>query len=196
MTARQRMLAAIRNQIPDRVPVAPDISNMVPTRLTGRGYFAVYVHEDPPLWQAYIDAVKHYGIDGWFTYGGVAFTTQDVSSSERWLHRDEEKWVKEVTVHTPAGDLTQQILYSCRQPPFLVKKLVADIDRDWPAFRYLLGPIVAADATRVVEQACGARELGVLEGMCRHRGFISGRSGSRRCRDAELPDGRPSCAAR
>lgn len=171
MTARQRMLAAIRNQIPDRVPVAPDISNMVPTRLTGRGYFAVYVHEDPPLWQAYIDAVKHYGIDGWFTYGGVAFTTQDVSSSERWLHRDEEKWVKEVTVHTPAGDLTQQILYSCRQPPFSVKRLVADIDRDWPAFRTLLGPIVAADASRVAEQRAALGELGVLGGNVPTPGF-------------------------
>ena len=54
MTSRQRMLAAIRNQKPDRVPVAPDISNMVPTRLTGRGYLSVYAHEDPPLWRAYI----------------------------------------------------------------------------------------------------------------------------------------------
>ncbi len=171
MTARQRMLTAIRNEVPDRVPVAPDISNMVPTRLAGRGYFAVYVHEVPPLWQAYIDAVRYYGIDGWFTYGGVGFTTQDVSYSERWLHRDDEKMVKEVTVHTPAGDLTQQILYLCRQPPFTVKKLVEDIDRDWPAFRYLLGPIVVADATSVAEQRAALGELGVLGGSVPTPGF-------------------------
>ena len=49
MTSRQRMLAAIRNEIPDRVPAAPDISNMVPTRLAGRGYFAVVTAPLPQI---------------------------------------------------------------------------------------------------------------------------------------------------
>ena len=171
MTSRQRMLTAIRNEVSDRVPVAPDISNMVPTRLTGRGYFAVYIHEDPPLWQAYIDAVRYYGIDGWFTYGHVGLTTQDVSSSERWLHQDDEKWVKEVTIHTPAGDLVQEVLYSCRQPPFLIKKPIEDIDRDWPRFRYLLGPIVAADFSIAAVQRAALGELGVLGGNVPTPGF-------------------------
>ena len=30
MNHRTRFLAALRNEVPDRVPVAPDISNMVP----------------------------------------------------------------------------------------------------------------------------------------------------------------------
>ncbi|MCU0521197.1 MAG: hypothetical protein MUF84_10955 [Anaerolineae bacterium] len=171
MTSRQRMLAAIRNEVPDRVPVAPDISNMVPTRLSGRGYFAVYIHEDPPLWQAYIDAVRYYGIDGWFTYGYVGLTTQDVSWSERWLHQDDEKRVKEVTIHTPAGELIQEVLYSCRQPPFLIRKPIEDIHRDWPRFRHLLGPIVDADFSRVAAQRSALGELGVLGGNVPTPGF-------------------------
>ena len=171
LTSRQRMLAAIRNEVPDRVPVAPDISNMVPTRLTGRGYFAVYIHEDPPLWQAYIDAVMTYGIDGWFTYGGVELTTLDVSATERWISDTDEMKVKEVTIHTPAGDLVQEIAYSSRQPPFLIRKPIRDIDRDWPRFRYLLGPIVAADYRRTEAQRAALGELGVLGGNVPTPGF-------------------------
>ena len=65
MTPRQRMLTAMRNEMPDRVPVAPDMSNMIPCRLTGKPFWDIYLYQDPPLWQAYIEAVKYFGIDGW-----------------------------------------------------------------------------------------------------------------------------------
>ena len=65
MTSRERMLAAMRNQQPDRVPVAPDISNMVPCRLTGKPFWDIYLYQNPPLWQAYMAAVDYFGLDGW-----------------------------------------------------------------------------------------------------------------------------------
>jgi uroporphyrinogen decarboxylase len=65
MTSRERMLCAMMNRQPDRVPVAPDISNMVPCRLTGKPFWDIYLYQDPPLWRAYMDAVEHFGLDGW-----------------------------------------------------------------------------------------------------------------------------------
>lgn len=65
MTSRERMLTAMRNQQPDRVPVAPDISNMVPCRLTGKSFWDIYLYQDPPLWRAYMNAVEYFGMDGW-----------------------------------------------------------------------------------------------------------------------------------
>lgn len=65
MTSRQRMLTAMRNEQPDRVPVAPDMSNMIPARMTGKPFWDIYLYQDPPLWQAYMDAVEYFGIDGW-----------------------------------------------------------------------------------------------------------------------------------
>lgn len=65
MTSRQRMITAMLNKQPDYVPVAPDISNMIPARMTGKPFWDIYLHRDPPLWHAYIDAVKHFGFDGW-----------------------------------------------------------------------------------------------------------------------------------
>ena len=65
MTPRERMLIAMRGGQPDCVPVAPDTSNMIPCRLTGKPFWDIYLYQDPPVWQAYIAAVKHFGFDGW-----------------------------------------------------------------------------------------------------------------------------------
>jgi len=59
------MLLAMNNCQADMVPVAPDMSNMIPCKLTGRPFWDIYLHKDPPLWQAYIHAAKFFGIDGW-----------------------------------------------------------------------------------------------------------------------------------
>jgi len=56
MTRKDRMLAALNNEQPDRVPDAPDISNMIPCRLTGKPFWDIYLYDDPPWWQAYINA--------------------------------------------------------------------------------------------------------------------------------------------
>jgi uroporphyrinogen decarboxylase len=65
MTSKQRMLVAMKNGQPDCVPVAPDTSNMIPCRLTGKPFWDIYLYQDPPLWQAYIACAKHFGFDGW-----------------------------------------------------------------------------------------------------------------------------------
>ena len=145
MTPRQRMMVAMRNGIPDRVPVAPDISCMVPVRHSGKGYFSVFINEDPPLWRAYLDAVKYFGIDGWFIYGNIAFQTKDVETSERWILDTPDRKIREITYHTPKGEISQQILISADKPPITFKKLIKDVDRDWPRFKYLMGEIVDVD---------------------------------------------------
>jgi uroporphyrinogen decarboxylase len=72
MTNRQRLLTTLAGQIPDCVPVAPDFSNMIPARLTGKPFWDLYLYNDPPIWEAYIDCAKHFDIDsvmdGYFPY--------------------------------------------------------------------------------------------------------------------------------
>lgn len=63
MTSLQRLQAVLRGEVPDCVPVAPDISNMVPARLTGKPFWELYLYNDPPIWEAYIEAAKHFDID-------------------------------------------------------------------------------------------------------------------------------------
>lgn len=71
-TPRQRLLTVLRGGIPDCVPVAPDFSNMIPCRLTGKPFWDLYLYNDPPPWEAYIACARHFGIDavmdGYFPY--------------------------------------------------------------------------------------------------------------------------------
>ena len=70
MTSRERLQTLLRGEIPDCVPVAPDFSNMIPARLTGKPFWDLYLYKDPPIWEAYIDTAKHFDIeavmDGYF----------------------------------------------------------------------------------------------------------------------------------
>jgi len=63
MTPRERLLTVLKGRVPDCVPAAPDISNMIPARLTGKPFWRLYLYNDPPIWNAYIDAAKHFNID-------------------------------------------------------------------------------------------------------------------------------------
>ena len=73
MTGRERIMTALRNGQPDRVPATPDISIMIPCRLTGKPFWEIEVNENPSLTLAYINAVKYFGIDGWMFNGIFGF---------------------------------------------------------------------------------------------------------------------------
>jgi dienelactone hydrolase len=124
MNSRERLRAVLAGQIPDRIPVCPDISNMVPARLTGKPFWDIYVHQDPPLWKAYIDAVKYFGIDGGFEvydFGNlfddmypkwesrIVHSRQDGSFVTQDYCQETEQWSQTVVVHTsdnpPATDV-------------------------------------------------------------------------------------------
>ena len=53
----------LRGDVPDCVPVAPDFSNMIPARMTGKPFWDLYLYNDPPIWEAYIDCARHFDID-------------------------------------------------------------------------------------------------------------------------------------
>ena len=76
MTSRERLLAVLRGELPDCVPVAPDFSNMIPCRLTGKPFWDLYLYNDPPVFEAYIDCAKRFDIDalmdGYFWLAGPA----------------------------------------------------------------------------------------------------------------------------
>jgi uroporphyrinogen decarboxylase len=63
MTPRERLRATLAGRIPDCAPVAPDFSNMIPARLTGKPFWDLYLYHDPPIWEAYIAAAKYFDID-------------------------------------------------------------------------------------------------------------------------------------
>lgn len=115
VTSRDRLLALLHGEVPDCVPVCPDISNMVPARLTGKPFWDIYVYKDPPLWKAHIDALKFFDIDGGFeVYDfGDLFGDAEGCWEDQIVHRyddgrfvtqtlnlDTGEWSRHVRVHT------------------------------------------------------------------------------------------------
>ena len=149
------MLTAMVGKQPDMVPVAPDISNMVPCRLTGKPFWDIYHKGDPPLWRAYIDAVRYFKMDGWHYYGSVAFkfTDKQCRWEKRELSRNAERFVIESTVHTPAGDLTSETTYYIADPPTGTRHLIKNLPEDMPKLRYMFPEITGYDPAPLRQQA-------------------------------------------
>ena len=106
MTSRERIFTVLKGEIPDCVPVCPDISNMVPCRLTGKPFWDIYLYQNPPLWKAHIDAVKYFGFDG--IQDGYAEITTEIDGVECGMWGPVDKSFIEVIVkRTPDRIITQ-----------------------------------------------------------------------------------------
>lgn len=170
MTPRERMVCAVGHKIPDRVPVCPDISNMIPCRLTGKPFQQIYVENDPPLSQAYLDAVKYYGIDGWFWYASPHFINPDISVTSKWLDKSDERWVQESIVHTPKGDLQGVTIYQSDNPPSPVVKLIKNPLEDLPKL-YETWKFSEVDFSGFEAQQEAIGEAGIIGTMLNSPGF-------------------------
>jgi len=98
MTPRERLLTVLRGGIPDRVPVSPDFSNMIPARLTGVPFWEIYLYNNPPIWEAYIECAKHFGIDalmdGYFPLTFPEEVAQDQGEWENFIvYKDDDRIV-------------------------------------------------------------------------------------------------------
>jgi len=83
MTPRERLLTALNGKIPDCVPVSPDFSNMIPARRTGKPFWDLYLYNDPPIWEAYIECAKYFNIDSLMD-GYFDLTFPDEVQDEDW----------------------------------------------------------------------------------------------------------------
>jgi len=148
MTSKQRMLTAFRNRQPDMVPVSPDISNMVPAKLTGKPFWDIYLYGNPPLWKAYIEAAKRYKIDGWQYAGHLgplinstkAIGPIDASDGRRYRNVVVSRNNNAITVRTycttPKGKLWSQTVYFRNQPPWTTRKYFKDFEMQFDHLPY------------------------------------------------------------
>lgn len=116
MNSRERLLTVLHGGMPDCVPACPDISNMIPARLTGKPFWDIYVYQDPPLWKAYIEAAKFFNIDAGFELYDFGDLFGDETPQERRIvdrrangsfvtqvyFPETGKWSKYIEVHTRA----------------------------------------------------------------------------------------------
>ena len=162
------MLAAFRRQETDRVPVAPDISNMIPCRLTGKPFWDIYRRNDPPLWRAYLDAVRYFEMDGWFTYGYIGLKTR--GDAREWrtevVSQTDDRIVERVICSTPDGDLWAETTYYRSDPPTQTRKWIKDLASDMPKLRHFFPQIAGYDPEPLREMMQAAGDDAVVGAGC------------------------------
>ena len=140
-TARKNILMALTNQIPDYVPCCPDISNLVPVKLTGKPFWKIYLEKDPPLGFAQVNAINELKIDGFSDQG-----TLDISDGlqsiirERIISQSTKYIDTKTTFNTKKGELFEITRYYHNQPPIKLKKLIEDISIDLPKIKQIFDP--------------------------------------------------------
>ena len=165
------MLTAFWNEQPDMVPVAPDVSNYIPCRLMDKPYWDIYLHNDPLLWEAYLEAVKYFKFDGWFTYGhlghdmaeGCAEKTGNDQREFRHeiISRSKGRIIQRNYMTTPAGRVWNEVVYYRSDPPTVTKGYFQDITEMARHFDYLWpDPPTGTKAFERMKQAVGG--LGVV----------------------------------
>ena len=67
MTYRDRITAAFRGEQPDRVPVSPELWDVIPIRVSGRPFweFSATSYGRVPLWRAQLQAYRYFGCEAW-----------------------------------------------------------------------------------------------------------------------------------
>lgn len=142
------MLTAFALEEPDYVPVSPDLSAMVPVRLSGRPFDEMFLDDRPhdgyasaSVAEAYVDAVRYFGLDGWYIYGSLGEIIPE--GRPQWVDRLEPRagggQIKYQVAETPYGELTQEIIYFTDEPPWEKSKPIKDLKRDWPRLKSLMG---------------------------------------------------------
>ncbi len=163
MTSKERFLAAMRNEIPDRVPVAPDISNYIPAKRTGLPFWEIYFNSINPLWQPYLDAAGYFGMDAWVApVMEIPFVYQDAQFEwhrEVMYDKERDAMLRNSIAHTPDGDLTQVETCFRADPPTITVKLIKNLAEDFKKYKWTI-PIptgIDTHAFEALREACLSR---------------------------------------
>jgi uroporphyrinogen decarboxylase len=172
MTSRERMLVAMTNGQADRVPVAPDISNMIPCRLTGKPFWEVYYFGDPPLWRAYIEAVKYFGFDAWFTDGSMQYQWPgERCSAIEDMQKTADRWVVRTRARIDDQPYSFETTYPVADPPWRTRQPIHDIEMEWKLLEKLFAPPVGYNPDLLRRQRAELGDLGAFGVSLGYPGF-------------------------
>jgi len=169
MTPRERFLIAMQNGIPDRVPVAPDISTYIPMKMSGLGPTDYWVAaKEIPHWQAYLNAADAFGLDAW-TAPAFGLPVIYEPAPVDWataveLDRARDTRVETTIARTPDGELRQVSICYRGDQPAVAEKFIKDLVRDFPKFRH----------TQPMARELDHSTLETFRAACHDRGYAFG----------------------
>ena len=165
MTSKERFLTAIRNGEPDRVPVVPDVSCMIPAKRTGLPFWDTCLLNNPPIWEAYLETANYFGFDIWFQYGDLQFMTDPVVEwcVERSMDVAKDRMIERRNLKIGSETFFHENTCPRDDPPSPTKKIIDDFAKDWPRLkRHLFPEIVGYDKELFERQRAAVGEQGIF----------------------------------
>lgn len=145
---------------------------MIPCRLTKKPFWDIELYKSPPLWKAYIEAAKYFGIDAWFFYAHLDFKTDSkVEIKRQVISRSEQKIVEKIVCITPAGELHEEFTYYKDNSAWKTVKPIKDIVKDLKKLRYLYPRILGYEKKEFEAMRAALGDLGVFGPTIIYPGF-------------------------
>ena len=129
MTPKERITTAFAHGKPDRVPISPELWDVIPIKVSGRPFWEAggTCFSKVPLWQIQLEAYKYFDCEAWISVEpGISERQKsmlDISS----IFQNPDLIVTETVYKNPKGSLHE------------IKHSVFDYDL-WPAFKGNINP--------------------------------------------------------
>jgi hypothetical protein len=134
MTYRDRITAAFRGEQPDRVPVSPELWDVIPFRVSGRPFweFSGTSFGRTPLWRAQLEAYRFFDCEAWVPVEPRPSLRQQARVEARSELQAEERIRTEVR-YRGAGRELEAVKLSCFDYDLWnLKAPVLELERDLP----------------------------------------------------------------
>ena len=131
MNSKERITTAMRNGIPDRVPVTMGLSEMIPVRYFGNDYIEFFWKNKMPIWRARVETeYERFNSDG-FLHLCENASPHDPPQEIRNVKETPEKVTYTKVIHTPAGDLSADDYIGRNSPVSSLSWFVKDPEQDY-----------------------------------------------------------------
>jgi len=138
MNAKERITVAMKNEIPDRVPVTLGLSESVPVRFFTDDYIEFFWKSKMPIWKARIETEHdRFGADGYLHLCEEASPEDPVVEKKNIKEKRDEIFYTNV-IHTPKGDLEADFYLGRNTTTSAITHFVKDLNTDIPKVFELL----------------------------------------------------------
>lgn len=164
MSARERMLTAYRNGVPDSVPVSPEIWDATAIAVSGRPFYElVGPFARVPWWHTHLTAFEYFYCDAWIVVAPGESKAQKEMRTARSHFIDDENIETVITYHTPKGDLQAVARTTPVYADWLIDHPVKVFPADMEAYlQYYFAEPEGCDLSEIDRAIDGVGEKGLV----------------------------------
>jgi len=167
MTPKERMLAAYRNKMPDKVPVSPEIWDATAIAVAGRPFHELIgPFAEVPWWQTHLRAFEFFGADAWIVpgIGDAPAQKEMLKAKSRFI--DKHTIETELTYRTPQGELHAAAHTTEVYANWLYEHPVKNYPQDMDPFgAYFFADPLHGDLAEIRDALQGVGEKGLVTPM-------------------------------